>query len=85
MFGGFDPDERSPIKAMKECKLPIIFFHGDADSFVPHSMSEENYAACASDVKRLVITPGAEHGLCFPSNTGAYLKELNDFFTPYTH
>jgi fermentation-respiration switch protein FrsA (DUF1100 family) len=83
VFGGFDPDASSPIDSMSRCKLPIIFFHGDADAFVPLSMSEENYRVCASKTKRLVITKGAGHGLCFPANQEEYLTELEEFFRPY--
>ena len=81
IFGGFDTDEVSPIKSMAKCRLPIIFFHGDADGFVPCYMSEENYKACASERKRLVITKGADHGLCFPVDGENYLCELRDFFS----
>ena len=80
VFGGFDPEERSPIESMKNTRLPVIFFHGDADDFVPCYMSEENFKACASEKKRLVITPGAGHGLCFPVDTESYLRELREFF-----
>ena len=83
LFGGFDPDANSPIISMSKCPLPIIFFHGDADDYVPCYMSEENYNACASEHKRLVITPDAGHGLCFPVDMKAYFAELNDFFTPH--
>jgi fermentation-respiration switch protein FrsA (DUF1100 family) len=80
LFGGFDPDADAPIEAMKRCTLPVIFFHGDTDDFVPCSMSEENFAACASEKKRLAIIRGAGHGLCFPVGPEAYLKELKAFF-----
>lgn len=80
LFGGFDPEADSPIESMKRCRLPIIFFHGDTDDFVPCSMSEENYTACAADRKRLVIIHGAGHGLCFPVDPDTYLEELNRFF-----
>lgn len=83
LLGGFDPDSLSPIDAMKRCRLPIIFFHGDADSFVPCSMSKKNYEACASEHKRLVIIPDADHGLCFPVAQDRYLSELCDFFGPH--
>ena len=83
LLGGFDPDASSPIDSMRACRLPVIFFHGDADDFVPCSMSEENFAACASLHKRLVITPGAGHGLCFPVDQQGYLAELDAFFAPY--
>lgn len=82
LFGGFDPDESSPIESMKHCKLPVIFFHGDADDYVPCSMSEENYNACTSDHKRLVITPGAAHGICFSVDKEAYFEALREFFEP---
>jgi fermentation-respiration switch protein FrsA (DUF1100 family) len=48
IFGRFTPDSPSPIESMKKCTLPVIFFHGDTDDFVPHTMSEENFKACAS-------------------------------------
>ena len=83
IFGRFDLDSYSPIESMKKCKLPVIFIHGDADDFVPYSMSEENYAACAAPEKRLVITKGAGHGLCLPIDPQGYLAHLSSFFDPY--
>ena len=83
LFGKFDPEAVSPIKSMKKCSLPVIFFHGDTDDYVPCYMSEENYAACTSEHKRLVITKGAGHGLCFPVDMDTYFAELNDFFAPH--
>ena len=82
LFGGFDPNRRSAIDSMKRCTLPTIFFHGDADDFVPAYMSEENYAACTAKEKRLVIIKGAGHGLCFPHSQEEYLSALREFFEP---
>ena len=82
LFGRFDPDENSPIVSMPNCRVPVIFFHGDTDAFVPQSMSEENFAACAAP-KHLVITPGAGHGLCFPVDVDTYVREIETFFEPY--
>ena len=82
LFGRFDPDENSPIVSMPNCRVPVIFFHGDTDAFVPQSMSEENFAACAAP-KHLVITPGAGYGLCFPVDVDTYVKEIETFFEPY--
>ena len=83
VYGRFDPDARSPLAAMPHCRVPVIFFHGDTDDFVPCAMSEENYAACAAPDKRLVITKGAGHGLCLPMDPQAYLANLATFFEPY--
>ena len=82
LFGNFDPDANSPIASMPNCRVPVIFFHGDTDAFVPQSMSEENFAACTAP-KHLVITPGAGHGLCFPVDVDTYVREIEEFFEPY--
>ena len=82
LFGHFDVDETSPIEAMKRCRLPIIFYHGDADAFVPHEMSVRCHAACASERKRMVTVSGAGHGLCYITDPDGYLAELRDFFSP---
>ena len=84
LFGGFDPNTPSPLESMSVCRLPVIFFHGDTDDYVPHRMSEENFAACLSERKRLVTVHGAGHGLAFPVDMELYLKEAGDFFHPKT-
>ena len=81
IFGGFDLEETSPVEAVKRCTVPVIFFHGQEDDFVPCDMSREIYEACASR-KRLVTVPGAGHGLSFPVDRKRYLKEVADFFGP---
>ena len=81
LFGRFDPDERSPIAAMKSSRLPILFIHGDGDDFVPVEMSMENHKACISQ-KQLVIIPGAGHALCYPADPETYRNALTEFFTP---
>ena len=81
LFGGFDLESFSALEAVKNAYLPTIFFHGDADDFVPCAMSEENYDVCTSP-KALVIIPGAGHGLSFPVDKEGYLQALGDFFGP---
>ena len=78
IFGGFDLEETSPIEAMKKCKIPVIFIHGDTDEFVPFEMSERLYEACSAE-KQLVSIPGAGHGIAYPINKELYLKALSDF------
>lgn len=82
LFGRFNPDTESPINSMKTCTLPIIFFHGIPDDFVPASMSEENYNACISQYKHLELMDGAGHGLCFPADQESYFKAARTFFDP---
>ena len=81
IYGHFNLEETSPVEAVKNCKLPVIFFHGEADDYVPCYMSGINYDACASR-KRIVTIPGAGHGLCYPVDPERYVAELKAFFGP---
>ena len=78
IYGKFDLEEVSPIEAMKKANVPVIFFHGDTDGFVPHEMSVENYEACITK-KKLVTVAGAGHGLCYIMESQRYLEELAAF------
>ena len=79
LFGHFNLDEIAPVDAVKNCKLPVIFFHGEDDDFVPCQMSKQNFDACPSK-KRLVTIPGAGHGLCYLVDPELYLQEMRSFF-----
>ncbi|MBE6543706.1 MAG: alpha/beta hydrolase [Ruminococcaceae bacterium] len=81
IFGKFDIDEASPIDALKNCRLPILFFHGSTDAYVPHDMSVQNFEACASSYKKLITIDGAGHGLCYPVDPEKYLSEMESFFS----
>lgn len=79
LFGGFDLEETSAEEAMKSCTLPVIFFHGKEDDFVPSFMSERNFEACRGR-KQIVIIEKAGHGLAYPASPEAYLKAAGEFF-----
>lgn len=80
LWGHFDLEEYSPLEAMKTCKLPILFAHGEADNLVPCSMSRENYDACTAP-KYLLTVPGAGHGLAYGVEPDRYLEVVADFYT----
>ncbi len=79
VYGRFDPEEFSPEEALKTCTVPVIFFHGEEDDFVPCEMSRVNFNACPTR-KQLITIPGAGHGLSYPKDPKRYLKTLSDFF-----
>lgn len=81
LFGHFDPEQTSPVEAMKTCTVPVIFFHGESDDYVPCEMSRINFDACSAR-KQLVTVPGAGHGLSYPVAPEKYLAALRDFFGP---
>lgn len=79
IFGKFDLEETSPLEGVKNCRIPVIFFHGESDDFVPCDMSRELFEACASK-KKLVTIPGAGHGLSYAVDPEKYLTSLREFF-----
>ena len=79
LFGGFDLEESAPVEAVKRAKVPVIFFHGQSDDFVPCDMSRQMYDACTAR-KHLHTVPGAAHGLAFPADEETYLSVLREFF-----
>lgn len=78
IYGGFDLEETSPIEAVKDCRIPIIFVHGDKDDFVPFEMSKEMYEACPLEKKRLIKIPNAGHGLAYPVAREKYVEALKE-------
>ncbi|MBO5953765.1 MAG: alpha/beta hydrolase [Oscillospiraceae bacterium] len=81
IYGGFDLEAYSPLEAVKNCKVPVIFYHGEDDAFVPCDMSRQVYDACTSR-KQIVTVPGAGHGLSYAVAPALYLDALGEFFGP---
>lgn len=79
LFGHFDLEEFTAEESLKNCRIPVLFFHGEEDAYVPSYMSQRNYNACSSR-KKLILIPGAGHGLSFPVAPQRYLDEMADFF-----
>lgn len=80
VYGHFDLEEYSPKEAMKTCKIPVIFFHGEEDGYVPCEMSRDNYEVCQSP-KRLVTVKGADHGMVYVVDNDGYFKAVAEFFS----
>lgn len=80
LFAHFDLEEFPPIEAVKHCKLPILFIHGENDNFVPCEMSRKNYEACTAKKKKLFTVPLAGHGLSYLLDTDGYMQTVQDFF-----
>jgi dipeptidyl aminopeptidase/acylaminoacyl peptidase len=79
IFGHFDLEEITPEAALKKCTVPVIFFHGENDQFVPCEMSRICYDACNSK-KMLITIENAGHGLSYPVAPEKYVAALKEFF-----
>lgn len=72
----------STLRSLKNTTIPVLFIHGQADSYVPVEMSYENYKACAS-LKRIFIVSGAEHGLSYLCDREGYERAVLDFWKEF--
>ena len=72
----------STVQALKESRLPVLFIHGTADSFVPVEMTYENYQACKPP-KRLLIVPGADHGMSYIADRERYEAASRQFWLDF--
>ena len=64
LFGQFNLFESSAVDAVKDCDIPILILHGDADELVPFEMSRSMLSSGAKDIT-LESFAGAGHGLSY--------------------
>ena len=76
---GFGFWDHSTEQAVARMSLPVLFFHGAADAFVPPDNSRRNFAACASANKQLVIVEKADHGQSFLADEAGCKQKIRDF------
>lgn len=72
----------STTQALRNSHLPVLFIHGTADSFVPVEMTYENYQACKPP-KRLLIVPGADHGMSYVVDKERYEGASRQFWLEF--
>ena len=79
----FSYSDYSAIDALKQnTNIPVMFIHGDADTFVPCEMTYRNYLACKAP-KELLIVRGAEHGLSCVVEPELYRQKVLAFIDKY--
>ena len=83
IYGRFDLEEASAVEALKKCRVPVFFAHGEPDDFVPCAMSQTNYEACAAP-KKLLTVPGAGHGLSYIIAPQEYLNGVSEVWAMRT-
>ena len=79
---GFGYSDASTLDAMKNCRIPVLFIHGEKDSFVPVQMTLDNYMACRAP-KELLIVPGAVHAAASLQDPEGYQRAVLTFMKKY--
>ena len=80
---GYDFHKASSVEQLKHATVPMLFIHGDQDTFVPYDMLDQNYDACASKVKQKLTIHGATHAKSAQVDPKLYWNTVDDFLDEY--
>ena len=81
---GWNFREASSLEQVRKCSLPMLFIHGDADTYVPTWMVYPLYEA-KSEPKELWIVPGATHAMSYRDYPQEYTERVKKFVGKYIH
>ena len=70
--------EASPIRQVARCHRPMLFIHGDADTFVPYWMMDSLYAAKPCP-KEKWTAPGITHARAYQDCPDVYTEKVRAF------
>ena len=75
---GWDFSEASALNVVAKSPYPMLFIHGDKDTFVPTEMVYRLYDA-KPEPKMLWVVPGVGHALSYKTHQAEYTKKVHDF------
>ncbi|GER90458.1 alpha/beta hydrolase [Dictyobacter vulcani] len=75
---GYFFGEASTLKQVEKTQVPVLFIHGEEDTFVPTEMADRLHAACPT-TKELILVPDAGHGISFNVDPAAYAGHVGKF------
>lgn len=79
---GYWLGEASAINQVKKSTTPMLFIHGDSDTFVPSHMLDELYSAAKVEKEKLIIA-GAGHAKSKDVDPELYWSTIIDFINRY--
>ncbi|MGM8213118.1 alpha/beta hydrolase [Virgibacillus sp. W0430] len=82
MKAGYSLTQASALDQVKKAKAPILYIHGNADTFVPTNMTQLLYENTKSEKESITID-GAGHGEGFVLDKEKYVRALEQFLKKY--
>lgn len=79
LMAGYGFKEASAVERVKNAKVPMLFIHGDRDSYVEPYMLDEVVSAYGGPYSEKVVIRNAEHVRGYLMNTEFYFKTVFDF------
>ena len=71
------------VSQIKKSKTPMLFIHGDKDTFVPFRMLDEVYNANPDIEKEKYVVKGATHAYSASCDTENYFNKVFEFVSRY--
>lgn len=85
MKAGYSLRKASALEQVEKAELPILYIHGNEDTFVPTRMSKKLYEHTKNkEEAELMIVDGAGHGEAFVIDRDKYVKKLTIFLQKHT-
>lgn len=79
---GYSLKEADALSAVQRATIPILYIHGNADTFVPTEMAKKLYEVTKSDTE-LFLVDDANHGEAFVMDQQAYKRKVDDFLNAH--
>ena len=79
IMSGWSFKEASSLEQVKKATVPMLFLHGENDSFVHISQSNNLFMACNSEVKKQVIIENADHANSVFTDSEKYWNAVDSF------
>lgn len=80
---GFDFSDITPVEAVKNARVPMLFVHGKEDNLVPSFMAQELYENCSNPNKDILIVEGADHAQAHVNGKQEYEDKIDAFIEKY--
>lgn len=74
--------EASALDQVQKTNIPILYMHGEADTFVPTKLTKDLYEQTKSEADMLTFS-GANHGEGYVIAKEKYVEKLHEFLNKY--
>ena len=78
IFGRFNVEKTTAIKALSNSSIPLTIVHSDGDKYVPCKMAYECFESAKTENKKLYIIEKAGHALSYYFDKEKYLSALDN-------
>lgn len=79
---GYSFREASALKEVEKTSVPILYIHGESDTFVPTELTKDLYRHTSSDAE-LYLVPNANHGESIALDEDKYNMKIDQFLNRY--